>query len=81
MHCVYMWCSIVSDLLFATPWTVAHQAAVSMEFYRQEYWSGLPFSPLGDLPKPGIEPRSLLSAVLTGGFFTTSTTCAVLSCV
>ena len=40
--------------LFVTPWTVAHQAPLSMEFSRQEYWSGLPFSPPGDLPNPGI---------------------------
>ena len=44
--------------LLATPWTVAHQASLSMEFSRQEYWSGLPFSSPGDLPNPGIEPRS-----------------------
>ena len=44
--------------LFATPWTVAHQAPLSMEFSRQEYWSGLPFPSPGDLRKPGIEPRS-----------------------
>ena len=44
--------------LFATPWTVAHQAPPSMEFSRQEYWSGVPFPFLGDLPDPGIEPRS-----------------------
>ena len=44
--------------LFATPWTVAHQAPLSMGFSRQEYWSGLPFPFPGDLPDPGIEPRS-----------------------
>ena len=44
--------------LFATPWTVARQAPPSMEFSRQEYWSGLPFPSPGDLPNPGIEPRS-----------------------
>ena len=44
--------------LFATPWTVAYQAPLSMEFSRQEYWSGLPFPSSGDLPDPGIEPRS-----------------------
>ena len=44
--------------LFATPWTVAHQATPSMGFSRQEYWSGLPFPSPGDLPDPGIEPRS-----------------------
>ena len=44
--------------LFATPWTVAHQAPLSIGFSRQEYWSGLPFLSPGDLPNPGIEPRS-----------------------
>ena len=43
---------------FAAPWTVAHQAPPSMGFSRQEYWSGLPFPSPGDLPDPGIEPRS-----------------------
>ena len=43
---------------FATPWTVAYQTPPSMEFSRQEYWSGLPFPSPGDLPDPGIEPRS-----------------------
>ena len=44
--------------LFATPWTVAYQAPPSMGLSKQEYWSGLPFPSLGDLPNPGIEPRS-----------------------
>ena len=44
--------------LFATLWTLAHQAPPSMEFSRQQYWSGLPFPSPGDLPNPGIEPRS-----------------------
>ena len=44
--------------LFVTPGTVAYQAPQSMEFSRQEYWSGLPFPSPGDLPNPGIEPRS-----------------------
>ena len=44
--------------LFASPWTVAHQAPPSMGCFRQEYWSGLPFPSPGDLPNPGIEPRS-----------------------
>ena len=44
--------------LFVTPWTVACQAPLSMGFPRQEYWSGLPFPSPGDLPDPGIEPRS-----------------------
>ena len=44
--------------LFATPWTAAYQAPPSMGFFRQEYWSGLPFPSPGDLPNPGIKPRS-----------------------
>ena len=44
--------------LFATPWTVARQAPLSMGFSKQEYWSGLPFPSPGDLPDPGIKPRS-----------------------
>ena len=44
--------------LFGTPWTIAHQAPPSMGFSRQEYWSGLPFPSPGDLPDPGIEPKS-----------------------
>ena len=49
--------SVVSDS-FATPWTVACQALLSMGFSRQEYWSGLPFPSPGDLPDSGIEPGS-----------------------
>ena len=56
-----------------TPWTVAHQAPLSMGFSRQEYWSGLPRPSPGDLPDPGMECKSFLSPVLAGGFFTTST--------
>ena len=44
--------------LFVIPWTVARQAPLFMGFSRQEYWSGLPFPSPGDLPDPGIEPRS-----------------------
>ena len=44
--------------LFVTPWTVAHQAPLSMGFSRQEYWSGLPCPPPGDLSNPGVEPAS-----------------------
>jgi len=44
--------------LFANPWTVAHRAPLSIEFSRQVDWSGLPFLPPGDIPNPGIEPRS-----------------------
>ena len=59
---------------FAPSWTVAHQAPLSMGFSRQEYWSELPFPSPGDLPNPGIEPASLVSPALAGGFFTTSAT-------
>ena len=48
------WCSVLSDS--ATPWTVVHQAPLSMGFSRQEYWNGLPFPTPGDLPSPRIEP-------------------------
>ena len=54
-----------------TPWTVAHQAPLSMGFSRQEYWNGLPFPSPRDLPDPGIEPTA---PALTGGFFTTQPT-------
>ena len=57
--------------LFATPWTIACQAPLSMGFSRQEYWSGLPFPAPGDLPNPGIEPTSPVSPALAGRFFTT----------
>ena len=60
---------VVSDS--ATLWTVAYQAPLSMGFPRQEYWSGLPFPPPGDLPDPGIEPVSLASSALAGGVLTT----------
>ena len=52
--------------LFATPWTVAHQAPLSMGFSRQEYWSGLPFPPPGDLPNTGIKPGLLVSCIGRG---------------
>ena len=62
--------------LFVTTWCVALQASLSMEFSRQEYRSGLPFPPPGDLPNPGIKPVSLTSPALalSSRFFTTSTT-------
>ena len=56
--------------LFVTLWTVAYQDPLSMEFSRQEYWSGLPCLLPGDLPDPGIKPMSLVSPALAGGFFT-----------
>ena len=60
--------------LFETLWTVALQAPLSIGFPRQEYYGGLPFPSPGDLPKPGIEPRSPASPALADGFFATSTT-------
>ena len=52
-------CVVLSYVqLSVTPWTAAHQAPLSMGFSRQEHWSGLPCPPPGDLPDPGIEPRS-----------------------
>ena len=56
--------------LFATPWTVAHQAPLSLGFPRQEDWSGLPFPIPGDLPSPEIEPTSA-SPTSAGRFFIT----------
>ena len=56
-----------------TPWTVAHQAPLSEEFSRQDYWNGLSFPAPGDLPCPGIKPASLNSSALVGRFFATST--------
>ena len=57
--------------LFVTPWTVAHQAPLSMGFPRQEYWSGMPFSPPRGLLEPGIKPMSPVSPALAVGLFTT----------
>ena len=59
--------------LFAILWTVTCQAPLSMGFSRQEYWSGLPCPPPGDLSKPGIKPRSPVSPAFVG-FFTTNAT-------
>ena len=60
-------CMLSHVQLFATPWTVTHQAPLSMGYSRQEYWSGLPFLPPGDLPNLGKEP---VSPALGGGFST-----------
>ena len=66
-----IFCAVLSRLscvwLFASPWTVAHQASLSMGFSRQEYWSGLSCPPPGDLPDPGIELASLMSPELGWG--------------
>ena len=67
--CYYAY--VLSCVCLCDPSTVSRQAPLSMGFPRQEYWSGLPFPPPGDLPDPGIEPSSLASPVLAGGFFTT----------
>ena len=61
--------------LFATAWTVAHQAPLCLGSSRQEYWSGLPCPPPVDCPDPGIKPASLRSPASAGGFFTTRATC------
>ena len=72
--CVGVWCvcvhtrsAAVMSKSFVTPWTVAHQAPLSMGFSRQEYQSGLPFPPPGYVPDPVIQPAS---PALAGGFFT-----------
>ena len=65
--CCCLVTSVVSDS-FVTPWTIAHQAPLSMGFPGQDYWSGLPFASPADLPDPGIEP---MSPALAGRFFTT----------
>ena len=68
LHAYVLSHSILCPTL-ATPWTVAPQAPLSMGFARQEYWSRLPFSSPLDLPISGIEPVSLASPALAGGFF------------
>ena len=74
--CVYMCVLSHFDrvLLFATLWTIAHQAPLSMGFSRQECWSGLTCPSPGDLSDSGIEPTSFTSPALAGVFFTTSAT-------
>ena len=79
MHYITRTCvSVLSHFshvrLFAILWTITCQVSLSMGFSRQEYWSGLPGPPPGDLPNSGIQLVSLLSPTLAGGFFTTSTT-------
>ena len=59
-------CILSHVQLFVTPWTVAHQAPLSMGFSWQEYWSGLPFPPPGDLPNPEIEPMSPVAPAFAG---------------
>ena len=62
--------------LFATPWTVISQAPLSMGFSRQEYWSGMPYPPPGDLSNLRIKPASLMSPALAARFFTTAASAA-----
>ena len=63
-------CMLSCVRLFATPWAVASQTPVSMEFSRQKFWSGLLVPSPGDLPNPGTEPTSFASPALAGRFFT-----------
>ena len=72
--CVCMLSSFSCVWLFATIWTVACQAPLPMGFSRQEYWSGLPCPPPGNLPDPGIKPQSVISPALEGRFYTISAT-------
>ena len=66
--CVCVCCLVAQSYLLATPWTIAHQASVSMGFPRQEYRNGLPCLPPVDLPNPGVEPMPPTSPALAGGF-------------
>ena len=74
-----MLCAVLTGFshvrLFATLWTIAHQAPLSMGFSRQDHYSVLLCPPPGDLSNPGIKPMSLMSPALAGRFFTTSATC------
>ena len=73
--CVYVLSRFSCVRLFATLWTIARQAPLSMGLSRQEYWSELPCPPLGDRLNPGIKPTSLMSPALAGMLFTSSATC------
>ena len=77
MPWTYISCAVLSSYsyvwFFVTPWTVAHQAPLSIWFSREEYWSGLPCPPPGNLPDPGINSKSLMSPALPGRFFTSGT--------
>ena len=74
MHCVCVLSCFSCVRLFANLWAVACQVPLSMGFSRQEYWSGMPCPPPGDLVNPGIKPTSLMSPALAGGLFTTGAT-------
>ena len=84
--CVCVCVCVCTQLLshaqfFVAPWTVVHQIPLSIGFPRQEYCSGLPFPPPGDLPDPGIKRVSLETPALAGGFFTTTPPVCVCVCV
>ena len=64
-------CLLSCGQFFVTSWIVARQTPLSMGFSRQEYWSGFPFPPPGDLPEPGLKSTSPESPALADGFFTT----------
>ena len=70
----YYVCVLSHVQLFVTPWTVALQALLSIEFSRQEHWSSLTFPTPGNLPHPGMEAASLASSALAAGFFTSAAT-------
>ena len=71
--CIPYQCQLLSHVqLCVTPWTVARQVPLSMEFSSQEYWSGQPFPTPGDLPDPGIKPTCLVAPALADGLFTTA---------
>ena len=69
-----MWVLLLQSCLFLTLWTVTLQDSLPMEFPRQEYWSGLPCAPPGDLPDPGIQTPPFMSPALIGRLLTISTT-------
>ena len=71
-HMLCVCAQSLSRVQLCDPMDLAHQAPLSMGFFRQEYWSVLPFPPPGDLPNSGIEPTSLMS--FAGGFFTPTAT-------
>ena len=79
LYCVCMLTCFSCVWLFVTLWTVAHQVPLSMGFSREEYWSGLLWPPLGDLPDLGFEHADLVSPALAGVFFTSSTTIIVIN--
>ena len=73
-HSCFSFLDLCNVWLFVTLWTVAHKASPSTGSSRQEYWSGVPFPPPGDLPNPGIEPTFRMSPALAARFFTTRAT-------